>query len=324
MLSLVGCKPEVKQLQLPVYSHYIPVAAGHSERAWIERGPAAFEFEGRAGDRIRLERGQGSGVLDAIVLVQRRGAWEFAARTRLPARRVGHLELPVNARYRLVVRGESGASGALDLRLGSARAYVFPVRGRDSAAVRSRFGASRDGGRRSHKGVDIFAPRGTPVLASRTGVIRKVANRGLGGKQVWLHSEDGMRFYYAHLDRIEVKSGQRVRAGEVLGTVGTTGNARGMSPHLHFGVYLPNVGAVDPLRYQYSTVAWAPVQASEHAQVAGHRLNLRRAPGLASTVVSQLPEGAVLKVMGVTGGWLRVRDDSGAVGYVAADYTRPA
>jgi peptidoglycan LD-endopeptidase LytH len=116
--------------------------------------------------------------------------------------------------------------------------------------VGSRFGDPRDGGSRDHQGVDIFAPRGTPVLAAADGWVTGATENRLGGKVVWVwNPASGEALYYAHLDRQEVSPGARVRAGDVIGRVGNTGNARGTPPHLHFGIYEPGQGAVDPLPF---------------------------------------------------------------------------
>ena len=100
------------------------------------------------------------------------------------------------------------------------------------------FGAARSGGRR-HKGVDMFATRGTPVVAPVSGVVRHRTNR-LGGLAFYLDGDDGNRYYGAHLDSFGVEG--RVEAGAVVGTVGNTGNARYTSPHLHFEI-MPGGGA---------------------------------------------------------------------------------
>ena len=106
-------------------------------------------------------------------------------------------------------------------------ARAFPVAGRDEQAAQSFWGATRDAGRRSHQGVDIFAPRGTPVVAATAGVVTRVGQNALGGNVIFL-VESGRRwaFYYAHLDRQLVAEGTRVAAGDTLGLVGNTGNAR--------------------------------------------------------------------------------------------------
>ncbi|MGH7443537.1 MAG: M23 family metallopeptidase, partial [Longimicrobiales bacterium] len=115
--------------------------------------------------------------------------------------------------------------------------YVFPVEGRDASAIQSDWGDPRGGGRR-HEGVDIFAARGTPVLAATDGVIVSVRQTPIGGKVVWMRPDgEDLELYYAHLDRQDVRPGMRVRAGQQIGLVGNTGNASTTPPHLHFGVY---------------------------------------------------------------------------------------
>src|SRR5690606_12295339 len=117
--------------------------------------------------------------------------------------------------------------------------------GRDVTAIASRFGDPRDGGRRRHEGVDILAPRGTPALAAADGVVTRVGRNRLGGRTIWLETDSGLRLYYAHLRHQAVREGRRVRAGEVIGRVGSSGNAPRDTPHLHFGVY--EGAARDPL-----------------------------------------------------------------------------
>ena len=122
-----------------------------------------------------------------------------------------------------------------------------PVQGVKAGRIADTFGAPR-GTTRTHQGVDIFAPRGTPVLSATRGVVVSVRDSGLGGRQVWVLGPGRERHYYAHLDdwAIGLAEGQVVQPGEPLGTVGTTGNARGTPPHLHYGVY-GSQGAYDPL-----------------------------------------------------------------------------
>ena len=98
-----------------------------------------------------------------------------------------------------------------------------------AATFEDSWGWSRSGGRR-HEGIDMLADRGTPIVAVRDGYAGFKTN-GLGGRAIWLTAENGDRFYYAHLDRWEGES-RDVVAGELIGYVGSSGNARG--PHLHF------------------------------------------------------------------------------------------
>jgi murein DD-endopeptidase MepM/ murein hydrolase activator NlpD len=124
---------------------------------------------------------------------------------------------------------------------------VIPVAGVREEELRGSFGAARSGGRR-HLGIDIMAPRGTPVLAAAPGVIVKRDSSALGGISVYERGMDARTIYfYAHLQgyRAGLVEGELVRAGDVIGYVGTTGNARGGSPHLHFGVYT----VADPNRW---------------------------------------------------------------------------
>jgi len=107
--------------------------------------------------------------------------------------------------------------------------------------------AARGDGRK-HEGQDIFAERGTPILSATSGFILKIGENSLGGQTVSVIGKGGRVYYYAHLDSYArgIKVGDRVTTRTVLGYVGTTGNAQGTPPHLHFGVYT-STGAIDPL-----------------------------------------------------------------------------
>lgn len=88
-----------------------------------------------------------------------------------------------------------------------------------------------------HQGVDIFAPRGQPVVSPVTGVVENVGRTGAGGNCVTIRRGDE-RFYLAHLDSMQnLRPGQSISAGDAIGTVGNSGNARGTAPHLHFSIY---------------------------------------------------------------------------------------
>ena len=128
------------------------------------------------------------------------------------------------------------------------KSLVFPVAGKRSN-IGSFWGDVRDGGKRKHKGIDIFARKGTPVVAIADGIIIEKGTTPRGGKILWLRPfGHSWAVYYAHLDQHKVKRGQIVKKGQVLGTVGNTGNAKYTPAHLHFGIY-SWVGAVNPLPY---------------------------------------------------------------------------
>ena len=101
---------------------------------------------------------------------------------------------------------------------------------------------------RRHEGQDIFAPKGTPILSATDGYIIRIGENSLGGQTVSVMGAGGRVYYYAHLDSYapRIEEGDYVTTKTVLGYVGTTGNASGTPPHLHFGVYSSS-GAINPL-----------------------------------------------------------------------------
>jgi len=124
--------------------------------------------------------------------------------------------------------------------------FVFPVKAPYSYV--DSWGAPRAGWRR-HQGTDIFALRGTPVLAVVNGTIEQLGDNPLGGIKLWLRSpRDNWSYYYAHLNGYGpgIRNGAKVKKGQVVGYVGTTGNAAGTPPHLHFETHIPAGAATNP------------------------------------------------------------------------------
>jgi murein DD-endopeptidase MepM/ murein hydrolase activator NlpD len=122
----------------------------------------------------------------------------------------------------------------------------MPVQNALTGSLANTWQSPRPGGRQ-HEGQDIFAPRGTAVYSATEGVVLRVGENRLGGNVVFVVGPGGRTYYYAHLDAHApaLEAGDVVATDTALGYVGTTGNARGTPPHLHFGVYGP-AGAVDP------------------------------------------------------------------------------
>ena len=119
-----------------------------------------------------------------------------------------------------------------------ARILVVPVLGKYPNDVPNSFVEGRSGGRR-HNAADILAPRGTLVLSADDGVIKRLSTNALGGITIYATDPDErFVYYYAHLDAYapDLHADQRVRKGDVLGYVGTTGNAPVDTPHLHFQI----------------------------------------------------------------------------------------
>lgn len=198
---------------------------------------------------------------------------------------------------------------------------INPVYGASNRSIGSFYGASRDNGARSHEGVDIFAPKGTPVVAPTHGYITRVGTSGLGGKVVWM--KDTRRrhsYYFAHLDSQMVKEGMEVRQGHVLGLVGNTGNAIRTPPHLHFGIY--QSGSKDPLYYiRKIEAAVATVPLDTGFQQKPYKVHprigeLMVGPSKKLAIRSSLARDTYVTVLAQSSDWYRVALPDKTEGYV--------
>jgi len=162
--------------------------------------------------------------------------------------------------------------------------YVFPVVG--GARFSDDFGGPRaETG--FHQGIDLFSANGTPLVAVHDGTLFRVGWNRLGGWRLWLDDGQGNYFYYAHLSAYSdlARDGARVRAGDVIGYMGDTGDARGTPFHLHFEIH-PDAGwAVPPIAYVTAWQAATPGVGSAATSTA--------LPQTAAPTAS--PEGAVLE-----------------------------
>jgi len=144
----------------------------------------------------------------------------------------GTLALPA-ARSQEVVRPGRLVRGPTGL--------AVPVMGVSAKQLSDTYTDSRGGGARVHNAIDIMAPHGTPVLAAAPGKVEKLFfSQGGGGISAYVRSPDGLWiYYYAHLQEYApgLAEGQDLRLGQLVGRVGSTGNANPAGPHLHFGIH---------------------------------------------------------------------------------------
>ncbi len=233
-------------------------------------------------------------------------------------------EVTKDGEYLLRLQPELLAGGEYTLEIRTGPSLDFPVAAAGRPRISSFWGADRDGGARSHEGIDIFSAFRTPLLASAEGTVTSVTNNNLGGKVVFMRPK-GKDFvlYYAHLDSQMVSEGQRVLPGDTIGLMGNTGNARTTPPHLHFGIYAAG-GAIDPLPF-------VDIKRPEPAavQVAANDLKTYRrsernavvhtSPDKQSARLVSPPVGTLLQLQSATGDWYKVRLPDGREGFVAGN-----
>lgn len=228
-----------------------------------------------------------------------------------------------NESLMLRIQPELLAKGRLTVTITTEASLGFPVAGKNSSATGSFWGADRDGGSRKHEGVDIFAPKGTPVVAVEDGFITRTGENRLGGKVVWQTVfREGKSIYYAHLDTQLVQPGARVKKGDTLGLVGNTGNARFTPAHLHFGIYTMS-GAIDPFPFIEDKVREVPHIKADPA-LAGEWTRIKKklstklliSPDARAKAVASIAAETPLLISGAVGSWLRVRLPDGRSGYV--------
>lgn len=197
-------------------------------------GPATRRAVQRIQKRFRMKR---TGAANARLL--RRMGLRVRVAAAAPARRAAPVVTP-------------GRSPFLE---------VFPVQGDNTYS--SGFGAPRHQG--SHEGVDIMADRGTPLVAVTSAVVNRLTRTetGLGGIYVWLERADGTEYYYAHMNAVAdgLQEGRKVAAGQVIGTVGNSGDARYGATHVHFEIRPEGSSPIDPYSHLVAVDPAARTQA---------------------------------------------------------------
>lgn len=140
--------------------------------------------------------------------------------------------------------------------------YRFPVIG--TTWFEDSFGADREGGKRKHEGTDLFGKEGIPIVSVCGGNVEQLGWNRLGGERVGIRGDDGNYYYYAHLQSIStvLVKGNRVQAGEPLGTMGHTGDALTTPDHLHFGIELPDGQWVNPYPFLAVWQSWGEERGS--------------------------------------------------------------
>ncbi len=223
-----------------------------------------------------------------------------------------------DADYVLRFQPELLRGGQFKITIENVPSLSFPVAGKTASAIQSFWGADRDGGRRSHEGVDIFAARGTPVIAPTDGYVRTAGKRGIGGNVVWLYdSKRSQSLYFAHLNEILVEKGDRIKLGDTLGTVGNTGNARTTPPHLHFGIY--QNGATNPINHLRAQGKRLK-RVDNELGFLGTEVRLKRDASLRNDIDGnqsiRVNKNQIATAVGINAGQYRIKLPDGKIGYV--------
>ena len=156
-----------------------------------------------------------------------------------------------------------------------------------------------------------------------------VGENRLGGKVVWVWNPSRrVRVYCSHLQDQLVRTGTLVSAGDTLGTVGNTGNAKTTPPHLHFGIYARGEGALDPEAFIRPMPGLPGVQTWERTALGRwahtrRRISLRASPSTNSMVVDMLPAARPVRVEGAIGSWVRTTAGRQVAFVHARDITLP-
>lgn len=232
---------------------------GRLEEASAEQEVLTAELEAKAGD-LQGQLLEAQAVYDGLVAQQ--AAEEAARRAAEEARRRAAAEAARNATTTTSAPGstettDSGSDTPTETTAPpeeppetspppppAPTGGACPVAG--AVSFSDSWGDSRSGGR-AHQGVDMIAARNTPIVAIYSGTIQRLTNGSLSGLAIWLRSNGGDTFFYAHLESYaDISAGQSVTEGQVIGYNGSSGNAPEFLPHLHFEYHPGGGAAVNP------------------------------------------------------------------------------
>ena len=285
----------------------------------------AYEIPLKQGEQIDIQLSSDSTDMQIFMdfFQKKKGKW-YPIFKNTKTRNSFHYIVPTSQTFLLRIQPEFHKTGNYELKILKNPIYTFPVAGKGNEDVWSVWGDPRGGGKRKHKGIDIFAKRGTPLLAIAKGVITDVSDHGLGGKQVWLRDEkNNNSLYYAHLKEQLVVKGQQVAVGDTIGTVGNTGNASTTPSHLHFGIYRPNKkGPIDPLPFvktyrnrflnNTATLKFDIINQG----ITYNNANFRNKPNAKNSFIKKIANGQPIELLGAAGRWYHVRTMDGEVGFI--------
>jgi len=235
-----------------------------------------------------------------------------------------------DAQYIARLQSELLRGGRCNVTIRKMASLAFPVPKRNKKSILSFFGDPRDGGRREHHGVDIFASRHTPIIAPARAQVRHVGESGIGGHVIWLWDSKRLLYYYfAHLQSDRVEKNTWVDAGQTIGTIGNSGNARTTSPHLHFGIYASGSGPVDPYYFITKTDS-IPDDISADLETVGkwvrsksNALKLMSSGGSHLNHFPSLKRHSAMKVLAAAKNMYRVSLPDGFSGYIEAQVVEP-
>jgi murein DD-endopeptidase MepM/ murein hydrolase activator NlpD len=233
-------------------------------------------------------------------------------------------EINNTGEYLVRLQPELLTNGEYTLEINFGPSLNYPIKTTSRNNIQSFWGDGRDANSRKHEGIDLFAPRLTPVIAAAAGTVTRVNENNLGGKVVWMRPNGkDYTLYYAHLDKQIAIEGQQVAIGDTLGLMGNTGNAKTTAPHLHFGIYTSN-GAVDPLPFVNPVIKPLPEVIASLANLNSNMRTTRNttvytAPDEAANPVLFLPQNSIIFVNAATRNWYYVEMPDGKTGYVSSN-----